>query len=83
MARAGIGKRGDPGRFVTLRSGRKIFIPKGYKGKWADVRGEILLGKPDIYIRSRLPKRESVAPGKPKETWAGLLEALVGWIGGG
>lgn len=36
------GKRGDRGRFVTLQSGQTIFIPEGYKSKWADVQGEIL-----------------------------------------
>lgn len=35
------GKRGQPGRFVTLKTGRVIFIPKGKREKWADVREKI------------------------------------------
>ena len=32
---------GAAGRFVTLRSGQVVFIPKGRKSKWADVRDKI------------------------------------------
>ena len=39
-------KTREPGRFVTLRSGRVIFIPKGYKSKWADVRDRIKRSAP-------------------------------------
>lgn len=33
---------GEPGRFVTLKSGRVIFIPEGYKSKWAGVRERVI-----------------------------------------
>jgi hypothetical protein len=39
------GKYGDVGRFVTLRSGRVIFIPAGKRSKWADVRDRIEAGR--------------------------------------
>lgn len=36
------GKKGEKGRFVTLKSGRVIFIPATGGAKWADVRDKVL-----------------------------------------
>ena len=36
------GGRGEPGRFVTLKGGRVIFLPAGKRTKWADVREKVL-----------------------------------------
>ena len=35
-------KQRQDGRFVTLRSGQVVFIPKGKRSKWADVRERVL-----------------------------------------
>ena len=60
------GKRQD-GRFVTLKSGRVIFVPKGKRSKWADVRDKVLasqkkgkgprtIRRPDITTEVQLDK---------------------------
>ena len=38
------GKRGDKGRFITLKSGQVIFLPEGRRTRWADVRDKIKAG---------------------------------------
>ena len=48
------GKRGEPGRFVTLKSGRVIFIPKGKRTKWADVKDKIGI-RPMYKLRDGTP----------------------------
>lgn len=45
------GKRGEPGRFVTLKSGRVIFIPEGKRVKWADVREKVRASQKRAGIR--------------------------------
>jgi hypothetical protein len=59
------GKRGDVGRFVTLRSGRVIFIPGGKRSKWADVRDKIKVGR----------GKRAVVPKGTKIRWHANLES--------
>lgn len=60
-------KTSEAGRFVTLQSGRVIFIPAGERSRWADVRdriggaeaGRIRFGSGREYPREKEPPGEA------------------------
>lgn len=58
-----IGKRGEKGRFVTLKTGRVIFLPEGRQSKWADVKEKVMTSKKVPWGEGKVVKQTRLTSG--------------------
>lgn len=72
------GKKGEKGRFVTLRSGRVVFIPEGKRTKWADVKDKVEARKEG---ETQFRRSGEISPGDIK-SWEQQVNEWKGARGG-
>lgn len=69
----------EPGRFVTLKNGRVIFIPEGKRTKWADVKDKVLASQKAAAIREKKLEAER----RPDDTADQGRDRMSNWLDGG